>query len=153
MKHNYGSKQHNRRESDIKVPIPIHFFVDEKKTILRPSLLSDEAEKLSDFFVAKSNMSIHQLRKFYNQILAIKQRIENKENKDEEFKRQLPYIKMLKAQAAYARARKHVTDNFKLFMEKQIDVVDDKKDFDAFCELFEAIVAFAVANNKKYKNR
>ncbi|MDL1970758.1 MAG: type III-A CRISPR-associated protein Csm2 [Candidatus Desulfofervidaceae bacterium] len=152
MKHNHGSQQYNRRESNIKLPIA--FFADEKKTILRPSLLSDEAKKLSDFFVEnkKDKMSIHQLRKYYNHILIIKQRIEVKEEKDQEieFKRQLPYIKMLKAQAAYAKARGRVSKNFKTFIDEQIKEVNNLKDFNAFCDLFEAIVAFAVGD-RRYK--
>ncbi len=146
------NRQHYSRQGE-DVRLPIEFFADQEKKYLRPQLLSEDAHRLSDWFVTEKKMSIHQLRKFYNYLLVIKQRIETRDNPEEEFKRQLPYIKMMKAMATYAEARKRATKNFKIFIEKQLDKVNQKGDFDAFCDLFEAIVAFATANKSRYQNR
>ncbi len=136
--------------------LPVQMFKDKEKSILDPELLSSVAEKLSsEFAKGKKGMSSHQIRKFYNQVLVIRQRIMSAENREDEFKRQLPFIKMLRAQAYYAAYRQNskVSESFKEFIDKQVAAINDMKDFEAFCSLFEAIVAFFVAYENLKKTR
>jgi len=141
----------------MKEKLEIDFFKDKQKHILNPDLLSDKAKELAKF-IRPSQTSIHQIRKFYNQALLIKQKIVSKgkeEKMEEEFLRQLPYIKMFKAHAAYAANRKNsrITWQFKKFIDELIDKVNDRHDFLVFCDLFEAVVAFCVEIMNTNKNR
>lgn len=137
------------------------FFKDPKNEIVKEDLFSkiakQEVEKFLIFYTdkktgkkkaSKGTPSSTQIRKFFNDLLIIKQKIENTLNensKDLEFKRQLPYIKMLKAKVAYAKSRDNVNQEFVDFIEKYIDEVNEKEDFFVLCDFFEAIIAYSKA--------
>lgn len=92
-------------------------------------------------------LSSNQIRKFYNDILNYKEIIENSENKEKEFQKQLPYIKMIKAKAHVSFERGHINTNFKKFIDKGIDSIkDDIKNFNIFVTFFESIVAYSKGN-------
>lgn len=92
----------------------------------------------------KNRPSVNQIRKFYDDLLNHYQIIENSNNKIEEFKKQLPYIKMMKAKANVAYQRLHINKNFKMFIEGNIDYIKDDMDkFNVFVTFFEAIVAYS----------
>ncbi len=86
-----------------------------------------------------------QIRKFYNDVLSLKNRLEiaKGEKKEERFKQLLPYIKMLKAKVAYAKTRNNVNSQFKEFIDDYVNSIRDIDDFYAFCDFFEAIVAYS----------
>ncbi|MGA1846000.1 type III-A CRISPR-associated protein Csm2 [Deferribacter abyssi] len=127
------------------------FFENTEKKHLKPDLLSDYAKKCLNEFVKtnQKNLSQTQLRKFYNDILSIKHKIDVKADKEEAFKKELPYIKMLKAKVAYAKHRKHATDEFEHFINTHINEIKDIDDFYAFCDLFQAIIAYSPSKLKK----
>jgi len=90
------------------------------------------------------NISLNQVRKFYNEFLNYKIIIDNSENNQEIFKKQLPYIRMLKAKANVAYQRGHINTNFKMFIEGNIDYIKDDMDkFNIFVTFFEAVVAYS----------
>jgi CRISPR type III-A-associated protein Csm2 len=98
------------------------------------------------------NISLNQIRKFYDEILSFQTQIENSENKKEKFRELLPYIKMQKAKVNLAYNKKNVNTNFKDFIEKNIDYVVDGYDrdlesslkkFNVFVSLFEAVIAYS----------
>ena len=135
----------------------IKYFDDKNKNIVNKELFSKIAEekakefgkvyfkKLRNDRNKKIFNSKSQIRKFYDDVLRNKIIIENLayNNPDEEFRRRLPYIKMLKAKAYYAFEREKITLAFKEFIEENVDIVEDMKDFEVFCNFFEAIVAFS----------
>ena len=88
----------------------------------------------------KKNISSTQIRKFYEEVLNLKERLDN----GKDFKEILPYFKMLKAKANVAYQRDVINTNFKRFIEENVDYVgDDEKKFRVFCTFFEAVVAYA----------
>ena len=94
----------------------------------------------------KKNLSSTQIRKFYEEVLNLKQKLDN----GEDFRKILPYFKMLKAKANVAYQRDVINTNFKTFIEENVDYVtkgenleEMKKKFKVFCTFFEAVVAYA----------
>ena len=128
---------------------------------IKIDLFSDEAEKVVECFLKRNvdsdfkekrgrrqlvkKLSSTQIRKFYEQVLNLKQKLDN----GEDFRKILPYFKMLKAKANVAYQRDVINTNFKIFIEKNVDYVakgnleDMKKKFKVFCTFFEAVVAYA----------
>jgi len=121
---------------------------------IRADLFSDEAERVVKCFLKKSvpsdgrdrkgkprkKISSSQIRKFYEEVLNLKDQLEN----GKEFREILPYFKMLKAKANVAYEREVINTNFKIFIEKNVDYVgNDKEKFKIFCTFFEAVVAYA----------
>ena len=134
------------------------FFEDINNRIVKVNLFSDTANEEANSFIKvykdkwgnikgkKGTPSSTQIRKFFNDLLVIKQKIENILDKNEkkiEFKRQLPYIKMLKAKVAYAKSRDNVNQEFVEFIRKYIKEINDLDDFFVFCDFFEAIIAYS----------
>ena len=133
------------------------YFVDDAKEKVDPTLFDEKAESTAKkfgeaYFKGKRsiNNSKSQIRKFYDEVLRNKTIIENTiYSQDEEFKRRLPYIKMLKAKAAYAREREKITPSFKDFIDQNIDSIMDWNDFKVFCDFFESVVAYSAVYVKK----
>ncbi len=133
------------------------FFEDLEKEIVKTNLFSDmakrEVEKFLIFYekdgrkrAAKGTPTSTQIRKFFNDIVAIKNKIDTAitdNEKEEKFKKELPYIKMIKAKVAYAKSREKVNNEFEDFINKYIDEIKDIKDFYVFCDFFEAIIAYS----------
>ena len=87
-----------------------------------------------------SKLTYNQIRKFYDEVLRLKNDYEKANN----FRKVLPYFKMLKAKANVAYERGNINRNFKIFIEKNVDYVgDDEERFKIFCTFFEAVVAYS----------
>jgi CRISPR type III-A-associated protein Csm2 len=122
-----------------------------------PELFNSTAESIASLFVeqphyGKSNgVSRHQLRRQYESIIKIRQKIEkpqSEEEKDKEWQKQYPFVKMIRSQVAYSVARvtkdynkKHYKA-YKNFIDVCINQINNKKSFLTFCYLFEAIYGF-----------
>jgi CRISPR type III-A-associated protein Csm2 len=101
----------------------------------------------------KKKLTYTQIRKFYEEVLNLKTQLEqlNLQNKQEDnFRKILPYFKMLKAKAHVAYERDVINTNFKKFIEENVDYVTKKDEnasmeekFKIFCTFFEAVVAYA----------
>jgi len=135
----------------------VNYYEDEKNGIIKKDLFSEFAENVVTNFLDKKvdddyktdrrgkkklskKLTYTQLRKFYEEVLNLKQRLEN----GEDYKKILPYFKMLKAKANVAYEREVINTNFKTFIEKNVDYVDDNENrFKVFCTFFEAVVAYA----------
>jgi CRISPR-associated protein Csm2 len=116
---------------------------------VHPELFSSTAEKLAQhvFQGQLRNNKLNkptQLRKFYDEVVRFDGEIKSfpAEQQEDEFKKQLPYLKMLNAKAAYAMARDLISSEFKEFIASAIQQIHEKKDFDAFYGLFEAFMGF-----------
>ena len=129
----------------------VNYFENEKEGIIKPDLFSDEAKRVVECFISKKfkekigkkivvkKLSYSQIRKFYDEVINLKEQLENKKD----FKMILPYFKMLKAKANIAYQRDVINANFKTFIEKNVDYVNDEKRFKVFCTFFEAVVAYS----------
>jgi len=98
------------------------------------------------------NISLNQIRKFYDELLSYQNQIENANNELEKFRELLPYIKMQKAKVNLAYQKKNVNTNFKKFLDLNIDYIIEGyeedlekslKKFNIFVSLFEAVIAYA----------
>ena len=152
----------------------VKYFEDKSKGIVNEELFSSIAEKIAKEFgeiyerregrgrPRKLSNTKSQIRKFYDEVLRNKIMIESvsssREQKEgveyekrlnEEFKKRLPYIKMLKAKAAYVFEREKITPAFKNFIEENVDSISDWEDFKVFCDFFEAVVAYSAVYVKK----
>ena len=120
---------------------------------IRADLFSDVAERVVDCINTpvredgrdrrgnpRKKPSSTQIRKFYEEVLNLKDRLDN----GKDFREILPYFKMLKAKANVAYQRDVINTNFKRFIEENVDYVgDDEEKFKVFCTFFEAVVAYA----------
>ncbi len=123
----------------------VDYYQDRESKLLRHDLFYKDAEKIADCIKGrmKGRMKYTQVRKFYNQTLIHKKKIEEKGSSPEVFKKELPYIKMLVTKAKYANARNKVSDEFVKFIDTYIGgKTKDKEDFFLFCDLFEAVMAY-----------
>lgn len=59
-----------------------------------------------------------QLRRFYDEIVMWQERVGASQERFDEYQ---PYIRMLKAKVAYAKARGHVDANFELLLRQVVD--------------------------------
>ncbi len=103
-------------------------------------LFSDKADSIAQSFY---KTKVSQIRKFYDEVLRIKMKIFLSNDKKREFKKQLPYIKMILAKAAYSSKRKNIDKNFKEFLDRNIGEIKELKEFEIFCDLFESVVAYS----------
>ena len=122
----------------------VKYYIDDTKQVIKEDLFAVEAKKYADSFSNDfPKIKSSQMRKFYNDILLIKTKIEQAPKPTIEFQKQHPYINMIVAKAAYAKARRHIGDNFERFLKDNIaDTIKDDRDFMVFCDLFEAVVAY-----------
>jgi len=118
------------------------YFFDEKGNI-KSALLDEDARGWAESFVQSSGrgkeLTSAQLRKFYNEFKALEKKVESKG-----FDSTLPLIKMVKSKAAYSANpnNRKIPSKFKEFLWKNIDAINEEKDFKAFILLFEAVVGF-----------
>lgn len=130
----------------------ITFYEKESPGTVRAELFHVEAKACAERFAKeesvsrkdekfkKKKMSYTQIRKFYNQLLAHRDKVDG--GGEDGFKRELPFIRMLAAKASYSKAREHVNQAFCDFIEKGVSQVATKEDLQVFCSLFEAVLAF-----------
>lgn len=121
---------------------------------VRMDLFSVEAEKIGKDLINKTSnkfkgrgsveISVTQLRKFFDDVKAVQRYLYQFEGeaREDAFRRKLPEIMMLKAKVSYARGRDTVTEEFREFIEKNMDAVKNIKDFEVFCKFFEAVYGY-----------
>ena len=88
-----------------------------------------------------------QLRRFYNDFKSLERKYEvlcaDPEKKEDAFTSLLPQIKISKAKASYARARKTIPKEFETWLHQSVDKVNNADSFEKFLLHFEALVGFA----------
>jgi CRISPR-associated protein Csm2 len=122
-------------------------YYDEDGKNVRPELFVGDAQRSVESFMpsregGRDGVSKHQLRRFYNQVLLIRDKIEASDAEEECFRRELPFLRMLISKAYYARSRKKVNDGFYQFMRDNLSEIHSLRDFRTFTYYFEAIVAY-----------
>jgi len=106
---------------------------------------TDAENKAKEF----SNIDKNQIRKFYDDFKLIERRItENQQADDQWFEKEiLPHIKFVKSKIAYSAGRKSgnkplVSNDFKKYMDKQIELIKTISDFKHFMMHYQAIIAY-----------
>lgn len=127
------------------------YYYDERGIIreeLIDSKAKDIAQKLVFSRVGKDDKETKtQIRKFYNEVKLLEKRLKDRKDspdKEAEFLKILPLIKMIKAKVAYAVGRENakISQSFKDFLFKSIDEIKDKEDFEAFVLHFESVIGY-----------
>ncbi|HOL71237.1 MAG TPA: type III-A CRISPR-associated protein Csm2 [Bryobacteraceae bacterium] len=138
-----------RREDDTnKLPQaqPVKYFDADGR--LRPALVDEEAEAWAKKF---TEIKASQLRRFYETVLNLKRRLElaaeSGLNRDAAFERLRAEFKMLRAKAVYTRGRaasreKNAFTNLLQFFTNHTAAVQNARDFAAFYQHFQAVMAF-----------
>jgi CRISPR-associated protein Csm2 len=85
----------------------------------------------------RNSVSSTQLRRFYNEFKGLEKRVNAKG-----FESVLPLIKMVRSRAFYASNGNKIPKSFKDFLVKNVEAINEKKDFEAFLLHFEAVVGF-----------
>lgn len=138
------------------------YFVDAERKIIRSELLDAEAKKVAESFIklvddtrrggmrvdTRNSLTSAQLRRFYGDFKQLQKKVGA-----QGFNRVKPLIKMVKSKAAYSAnpQNRKIPDTFRDFLMKNVDAINDEKDFEAFMLHFEAVVGFfygqGVSNN------
>ena len=117
------------------------YFLDAEKTKLRPEIIDtwaiDAAKALGN---ARPPMTSHQLRRFFNKMRGI----ESKLDRTQDFQMVTADIYTLKRDAADAVARKVVSEEFKRFMERNVELAaSDENSFrKGFIQHFQSVLAY-----------
>lgn len=106
-----------------------------------PDLFSDKAEQAAQAVsaAAKEINKASQLRRFYDELVMWQEKVGND---DAKFNESEPFIRMLKAKAAYAKGRGHVDANFRALFDRLIDQSTNAKTLRQAKLLFEAFMAY-----------
>jgi CRISPR-associated protein Csm2 len=124
------------------VPQTLTYYLDEKKTALRPELLDDKAIEIANHC---KELKTTQMRRFYDDLKAIERKILSGGSAQEHqanFEKNRALITMFKAKAVYAETRKVAPPAFTQFIFNHVASIKDVLDFKAFIKVFEAVVAF-----------
>lgn len=110
---------------------------------VKTDLFEDKAEKIAKSFRYgdTGNIKGTQIRKFYDEVLRLKLKIESANNPEEKFNEILPYIKMLIPKVVYSKNKGNANEAFEQFIESIRDINELRK-FTVFCDLFECVVAY-----------
>ena len=150
---NYYNKDGGSRGSSnsaaLKQPVNINIELYEgnDKSKIKLDLFDTQAEKAAEKIVNEDNNK-NQIRIFYNQFIVLNEKINNIE---ENFRRQLPYIKMIKARAKYSKGRKNIHNYFEKFLLECVDKVNTLEDFKIICSFFESVVGYATYYEEEKK--
>ena len=138
----------NIKYYDAKGEVEVNLFSEEAKAIVKE--IAKPAHNCNDRSFKETKNSITQLRRFYNDVLAIKNKIEYSKDPELEFQKELPYIKMIAAKANYACQREHITIFLNEFLKHNIiTLIEKKRDYNVFCTLLESIIAYSTGTLPK----
>lgn len=106
-----------------------------------PDLFADKAERAAQTVseAAKEFNKASQLRRFYDELVMWQEKVGND---DARFNESEPFIRMLKAKAAYAKGRGHVDANFRALFDRLIDQSTNARTLRQAKLFFEAFMAY-----------
>ena len=110
---------------------------------LKAELLDKEAEKRAEDFIRVDRrdkpLTSAQLRRFFGEFRSLEKKVNMVG-----FEKVKPLVKMVKSKASYAANpnNRKIPDTFKEFLIRNVDQINDEKDFKAFMLYFEAVVGF-----------
>lgn len=144
-----GGRSNSNHSRNASININIELYEGNDTNKIKLDLFDAQAEKAAKEIIEEGKNKINQIRIFYNQFIVINEKINNSE---ENFRRQLPYIKMIKARAKYSKGRKNIGDYFESFLLKCVDKVNTLQDFRLICSFFETVVGYATYYDKEHHN-
>jgi CRISPR-associated protein Csm2 len=97
--------------------------------------------------VPRNQNKSSQVRRFYDEVIRFSDRHRPGLANAEGFARDLPFIRMISAHAAYAETREHVDANFRQFIQSSVRQVENPDDLANFRTLFEAVIGFLPKKN------
>lgn len=123
-------------------------FTDAKGN-LREELMTTEAKEIAEYF-KNDRLTKSQLRAFYNEVKALKNKLSINKNEDK-FAEIYPLILMMKSKVAYRASKdKRKMDGIKKFLDHGIDQIQKenkvgkgRKAFENFATFFEVVVGYA----------
>ena len=128
----------------------LEFWKNREKKELNEDLFSKKAEDYAKVVAEKSTMTTNnptQLRRFFDEIVTFDSRFKmamsktnSKEEREQAFKQQLPFIHMLIPKVRYAEARKLVTSDFTNVIKEAVDNIKEPDDIKVFTSFFEAFI-------------
>lgn len=138
----------NQQEVEKEFPFAKEGFVDEKGN-LREALMTTEAEQVAKYF-RDDKLTKSQLRAFYNEVKALKNKLNIDKNEDK-FSEIYPLILMMKSKVAYRASKdKKKMDGIKKFLDHGIDQIQKenrkgkgREAFENFAIFFEVVVGYA----------
>lgn len=124
-----------------------------EKNILNEKIIRDYAQEIADNLDiigrnGKPQSTKAQIRKFYNEVKALENRLDFTKDDDElqkDYAKIFPLIMMLDSKVAYSKTRELVSDVFVAFMKKNIELLSEKKDVESFKHFllfFEAVIGY-----------
>ncbi|MGC8502919.1 type III-A CRISPR-associated protein Csm2 [Desulfurella sp.] len=116
--------------------------------IVKDDLFSVTADKITESFSKEGGITGSQIRKFYDEVLRLRLKLDSANDKEKKFVEILPYIKMLIPKVIYSKSRNNTNESFESFIKMNIENITKVKEFEVFCDLFEAVIAYT----KKYWN-
>lgn len=145
-----SNNRHNKNFRKTEREVTKFDFVEKgytnKEGVLREELLTIEAREIAKILYENGKgLSNSQLRAFFNEVKAIKNRIDDNEDL---FIKNYPFILMLKSKAEYKyRNGKNskITKEFRDFINASVDYIKKNKSletFNNFCLFFETIVGY-----------
>lgn len=129
------------------------FYESDGKTVKR-DLFDTIAKEIAKTFISKDDkgkeivVTSTQLRRIFDEVKRFEQLLMVS---DDQWVKQLPYIKMIKSKVAYSVARaikksngkdKNVYKNLESFISSGINLIQEKEDYHVFVNLFEAVYGF-----------
>jgi CRISPR-associated protein Csm2 len=120
----------------------VRYFVDDGRKALDPRLVGPAAEELAQ---KAANVPASQIRRFYGDMLALERRLAT--GTDIPAEAVQAHMALLKAKAAYSfkraeRRQEQFPRELLQFFVDHAAAVRDRKDFDAFRRVFEAVIAY-----------
>ncbi|WP_291490191.1 type III-A CRISPR-associated protein Csm2 [Desulfurella sp.] len=148
---NRGQKnpyQHNENRNRYPGITPKDYFKEPNSDIVKDDLFSVTADKITESFSKEGGITGSQIRKFYDEVLRLKLKLDSASDKETKFVEILPYLKMLIPKVIYSKNRNNANESFESFIKMNIENITKVREFEVFCDLFEAIIAYT----KKYPN-
>lgn len=150
---NFGGGQRAEDKSVTPDAVKIQTFYNADGKTVKPDLFDGVAKKVAESFKGKDRsgkdigVTSTQLRRIFDEVKRFEQILTLQEN---QWEKQLPYIKMIKSKVAYAVARaskqksaeKGVYNNLEAFISSGIDLIKTQEDYHIFVNLFEAAYGF-----------
>ena len=119
---------------------------------INPELLDKTANSWAEFICDNRNLPNHQLRRFFGEFKLLQRRLGSDKSKyADRWPDVLPRLKMIKAQAHYAKNRKppKITHDFNEFLIQIVDLSTTPEKFVTVCQFFEAVVAYSAGRVKE----
>lgn len=109
-------------------------------------LFDTVAQQIAEILARGGSNKSSQIRRFYDEVTRYADRTRG--NGLEQFRKVLPFIRMINARVAYAAQRKVgtgtlVDQNFQEFMKACLGQVDSSETLQMFRSLFEAVIGFS----------